>query len=159
MVADGHVDFLGSLIARRYGMSDTGDADGQHEQPMTLATLPLELLVKVCFAVGSADRASLRMVATTLADAVRDAAHMSRVATARLHTLLRGWTMRVRILESNGACAGCGLRHLGAFSYVCSFCNTPFCGQDCMRAGQSALAPPGCSPHAPLNAKTPWLPL
>ena len=85
--------------------SRADDADGEHEQSTTLVGLPLELLVKICLAVGSDDRASLRMVATSLASAVHDAAHIGGVATARLRTLLRGWSIRLRILESNGACA------------------------------------------------------
>ena len=110
------------------------DADGEHEQSTTLVELPLELLVKICLAVGSDDRASLCVVATSLASAVHEAAHIGGVATARLRTLLRGWSIRLRILESNGACACCGHRQLGAFSQVCSFCQTPFCGRTCMQA-------------------------
>ena len=116
-------------------MSDVrSHTDGEQEQPIRLAGLPLELLVKVCLAVGSADRASLRMVATTLASAVQDATLIDGVATARLRTLLRSWAIRMRIMEYNGPCAGCGQRHLGAFNQVCSFCNTPFCGSACQRA-------------------------
>ena len=89
--------------------SHTDDADG--EQPIKLAGLPLELLVKVCLAVGSADRASLRMVATTLASAVQEATLINGVATARLRTLLRSWAIRVRVLEYNGPCASCGQHH------------------------------------------------
>ena len=60
------------------------DADGEHEQSTTLVELPLELLVKICLAVGSDDRASLCVVATSLASAVHEAAHIGGVATARL---------------------------------------------------------------------------
>ena len=77
------------------------DADGEHAQPTTLVGLPLELLVKIFFAVGIADLASLRLVATGFAGAVHDAAHINGVATSRLRTLLRGWAIRLRILESN----------------------------------------------------------
>ena len=108
--------------------------DDEHEQPINLATLPLELLVRVCFAVGSATWASLRMVATAFAGAVRDVVHINTVATERMHVMLRGWTMRLRIMDHNGACSCCGQRHLGAFSQVCSFCYTPFCSRACMHA-------------------------